>query len=47
MNKRHVIVGLVVVVLLVIAAPAPAYVVCDVVFHCPQVVYVAGLHGAQ
>ena len=45
MNKRHVIVGLVVVVLLVIAAPA--YVVCDLVFHGPQVVYVAGLHGAQ
>ena len=36
MKKRHIIVGLIVVVLLVIAVPA--YVVCDVVCHGPQVV---------
>ena len=36
MKKRRVIVGLIAVVLLLVAVPA--YVVCDVVFHGPQVV---------
>jgi len=36
MKKRHIIAGLIAVVLLLIAVPA--YVVCDVVFHGPQVV---------
>ena len=36
MKKRHVIAGLIAVVLLVLAVPA--YVVCDVVFHGPQVI---------
>ena len=36
MKKRRVIIGVIVVILLLIAAPA--YVVCDVVFHGPKVV---------